>query len=214
MNGSQMGFRDMQSFDSYSGEVAGFTIGQSPNSLTVWDVTDPTNVKAVSLTKTGNQTKFTRLLNEMPEFHAFDGELFLSPSLVGTVANQNLHALPQTDLVIVTHKNFVNEAEQIADIHRSFDDMRVTVATTEQIYNEFSSGAQDITAIKDFVRMFYTRAGSDLSELPKYLLLFGDASYKFKDLTNSNTNYVPTFQSNNSTSPISSYATDDYFRFA
>ena len=71
-------------------------------------------------------------------------------------------------------------AEDLAEFHRVEDTLTVNTAIVQDIYNEFSSGKQDITAIKDFVRMFYERAGADSTQLPKYLLLFGDASYDFK----------------------------------
>jgi hypothetical protein len=32
------------------------------------------------------------------------------------------------------------------------DNMSVTVATTHQVFNEFSSGAQDVSAIRDFAK--------------------------------------------------------------
>ena len=70
------------------------------------------------------------------------------------------------------------------------DGMDVVTVTTEQIYNEFSSGGQDITAIRDFMRMLYDRA-TNSEEEPKYLLLFGDASYDYKNRISPNTNFVP-----------------------
>ena len=80
----------------------------------------------------------------------------------------------------------------------------------QTIYNEFSSGIQDITAIRDFMRYLYYRdGGSDL----KYLLLFGDASYDYKNRVESNTNFVPTFESDNSNSDVGSYCSDDYYGF-
>ena len=79
-----------------------------------------------------------------------------------------------------------------------------------QIYNEFSSGAQDIVAIRDFVRMFYERATS-VNDLPKYLLLFGDGSYDNKNRLTDNTNFIPTYQSVNSLSITGSLVSDDYY---
>jgi hypothetical protein len=77
------------------------------------------------------------------------------------------------------------------------------------IYNEFSSGTVDITAIRDFMKMLYDRATTD--KMPKYLLLFGDGSYDYKDKIASNTNFIPTWQSTESFDPIHSIVTDDYF---
>jgi hypothetical protein len=49
------------------------------------------------------------------------------------------------------------------------------VVTPEQIYNEFSSGKPDVTAIRDFMKMLYDRASGE-SDMPRYLLLFGKGS--------------------------------------
>ena len=87
--------------------------------------------------------------------------------------------------------------------------MQVKVVTTTQVYNEFSSGAQDITAIRDFMKMVYDRStkGNTLN-----LLLFGDASYDYKSTTN-NTNFVPVYQSRESLDPLESYSSEDYYGF-
>ena len=81
------------------------------------------------------------------------------------------------------------------------------VVTPKQIYNEFSSGMQDVTAIRDFIKHQYDKENSNL----KYLLLFGDGSFDPKDRIQNNTNYIPTYQSLNSTDPTKTYVTDDYF---
>jgi hypothetical protein len=87
----------------------------------------------------------------------------------------------------------------------------VKVVKTDEIYNEFSSGTQDISAIRDFMRMLYDRAGSDQSLMPQYLLLFGAASYDYKDRIPDNHNFVPTYESPASLNPIISFCTDDFF---
>ena len=101
--------------------------------------------------------------------------------MVGRVSNQNLHASGPADLIIVAYPEYESQANAIASIHNTHDNLSSVVVTPAQIYNEFSSGAQDISAIRDFVKMFYDRAGSNTAELPKYLLLFGSASYDYKN---------------------------------
>jgi hypothetical protein len=105
----------------------------------------------------------------------------------------------------------LSAAQELGDFHNTRDNMRVAVVTTEQIYNEFGSGKQDISAIRDFVKMFYDRAGGDTTQLPKYLTLFGDGSFDPKDRMSDNNNKVPTYQSYNSNYPLSSYTSDDFF---
>ncbi len=87
------------------------------------------------------------------------------------------------------------------------DNIQTVVITPQQIFNEFSSGMQDVSAIRDFIKFQYDKENSKL----KYLLLFGDGSYDPKDRLENNTNYIVTYQSENSTHPAFSYVTDDYF---
>ena len=86
----------------------------------------------------------------------------------------------------------------------------MVVASTQQVYNEFSSGVQDISAIRDFARMFYKRA-TDSTQLPKYLLLYGNASYDYKNRIANNGNYVPTYETANDSSDLDGYLSDDFF---
>ena len=133
---------------------------------------------------------------------------YLTPSIVGEVVNQNLHNTPiNVEYVIVSHPNFLVPAERLADFHQEKDDISSIVVTPKQIYNEFSSGVQDVSAIRDFLRFLYKRSNSKL----KYVLLFGDGSYDPKNRVADNTNFIPTYQSLNSTHPTLSYVTDDYF---
>jgi len=59
------------------------------------------------------------------------------------------------------------------------------------------------------MRMFYERHSGD--DAPKYLLLFGDGSYDFKNRIAGNNNFIPTYESAESLNPIGSYASDDFF---
>ena len=101
---------------------------------------------------------------------------------VGEVANQNLHALPQQDMIIIAQPNFTTQAERLAEAHRTKDNLTVRVVTPESIYNEFSSGTPDATAYRRFMKMFYDRQTSE-ADAPKYLLLFGDGSFDNRKLT-------------------------------
>ncbi len=81
----------------------------------------------------------------------------------------------------------------------------------ENIYQEFSSGKQDIAAIRNLVKYVYDNASSSSNRV-KYLNLFGDASYDFKDRITNNTNIVPIYHATNSYfSGESSFCSDDFF---
>ena len=59
--------------------------------------------------------------------------------------------------------------------------------------------------------MLYEKANTSGYSLPQAMLMFGDGSYDYKDRIANNTNFVPTYESLNSLSPIASFCTDDYF---
>lgn len=207
MSGNELSFRDAQSVGS--GNIAQYNLTSSLP-IQVWDITDIANVQAQEVTVSGTNNQFTLPADVMKQFIAFTGSSYHTPSASGKVANQDLHALSNKDFIIVAHPDFYQEALQLAAYHENADALSTVVVTTQQIYNEFSSGAQDISAIRDFVKMFYDKAAT-ASEMPDYLLLFGDGSFDPKDRYTSNTNYVPTYQSDNSTSLTSSYVSDDFY---
>lgn len=211
MAGGQVIFRDLDSRGT--GNVSEFRIGNANGATRVWEVTDPTDVAAQQLTLAGSTVSFRLTTDELREFVAFDGTLFYSVELIGSVANQDLHGLSLAEMVIVAHPDFTSEANRLASFHRNNPVRPLTVHVVEpgQVFNEFSSGAQDVSAIRNFMKMFYDRAGSDPSQGTRYLLMFGDASYDYKDVVAGNTNFVPTYESFESLNPTQSYVSDDYF---
>lgn len=210
MAGSQMAFRDLTSVGL--GNVAEFELGNASSAVKIWEVTDPTNVNRRSIDLQGSTASFKAETDSLRQFIAFNGNGFLSAELIGRVEIQNLHGLSQANMIIVAHPNFMNEADRLANFHtqNQTSPLSVHIVTPEQIYNEFSSGAQDVSAIRDFMRMFYQRSTS-WSDYPRYLLLFGDASYDYKTRLADNTNFVPTYESPESLTPTVSFASDDYF---
>lgn len=210
--GSQFNFSDLSTVGA--GNIGQFTIQNFPSSGFVWDVTDRHHPKSVSGNLSGNDYVFTAALDTITEFVASDSLTFLAPQRVGVVDPQNLHGLDQATLLIVTHKNFLGQANRLANLHNTYDGMSVHVVTTEQIYNEFSSGALDPTAIRMFAKMFYDRGASQPDTRPKYLCLFGDGTFDPKNRVAGNNNYIPTYQfigGFGSEHHINNLVSDDYF---
>jgi len=202
----QMAFRSVPG--SNPGWISEFDLTAGSQPVTVWDVSDPAAVKSIGTSQSNNLVVFSTHTDSLREFTAFDGSAFYSVQSFTKIDTQDLHSTGNPDLVIVTHPDFINQANTLANFHQQHDNMNVLVTTPDKIYNEFSSGAQDITAIRDFIKMIYDRSGKSA---PRYLLMFGDASYDYKDRLVSNTNFVPTYESVESLDPIYSYVTDDYF---
>jgi hypothetical protein len=206
MSGSQMKFRDSRS--AGVGKITSFNFNSGGQNVSVWDITDPTTI----IDQDYNSQGFTVETEVLRQFIAFSDASFLTPALNGSVENQNLHGLPQTDYVIVSHPNFLSEANRLAEFHRNFNNLTVHVVTAQQVYNEFSSGSRDIVAIREFMKMFYDRSVST-TDMPRYLLLFGDGSYNNKSASGTNTNFLPTYESLNSISLVGSYVSDDFVGF-
>ncbi len=206
MSGNQMLFRDSKSVaDSVN---AKFVLSNATSSITIWDVTNPVNVSERNTNFSSNQMTFIAKADSLKEYLAFNGNSYYSPELKGKIANQDLHGFgAEVEYVIVSHPDFLSAANELAQYHQQKDGINTIVVTPQQIYNEFSTAAQDITAIRDFMRYLYKKPNSEL----KYLLLLGDASYDPLNRVSNNTNFVPSFQSNNSVSPTQSYVTDDFF---
>ena len=204
LSGNYFNFRDAESLGN---EIGQYKI-ENGGGLEVWDVTEPTNSRKLVTSITSNDLSFNDSLNVLHEYIAFNSSAYLTPTLKGSVANQNIHSTSSnTEFIIVCHPDFLSAANRLADFHLEKDNIISVVVTPQQIYNEFSSGMQDVSAIRDFVKYQYDKDNSNL----KYLLLFGDGSYDPKNRIENNTNYIPTFQSANSTHPTESYVTDDYF---
>jgi hypothetical protein len=209
MTGSQMPFRNL--FTTGHERISEFRLLNASAALRVWEVTDPANAMQQQISYQSNEIHYKLITDNVREFVAFDPSGLLDVEFVEQVPNQNLHGADVPDMLIVVHPDFLNEANRLAAFHNSFSGLSVLVATTDQIYNEFSSGKQDVSAIRDFARMLFHRSGEE--EIFRYLLLFGDASYDFKDRLPNNTNFVPVWVSHESMDPIKSYITDDFFGF-
>ena len=206
LSNGQMAFRSVTG--TSPGLISKFQLSAGTIPVTVWDVTDPGAVKSIVTSQSNNLVSFELHTDSLREFTAFDGTLFFPVQNFAKIDNQDLHSTGTPDFVIVTNPAFINQANTLAEFHQQHDNMSVLVTTPDKIYNEFSSGAQDITGIRDFIKMIYDRSSK---AAPKYLLMFGDASYDYKDRLTGNTNFVPTYESNESLDPVNTFVTDDYF---
>ncbi|MFN5930222.1 MAG: C25 family cysteine peptidase, partial [Sphingobacteriales bacterium] len=173
-NLSQLHFRDKK---NNLNQTLRYAIDNAPTGTRVLDVTDFLNPVEQNLARTGTTIYFNADVSSAREYVAFTPEQFLSPIPGARIPNQNLHGAANPNYIIVTHPIFKNDANRIGRYHLQKRGLRYLIADVQQIYNEFSSGSPDPTAIRDFVKMFYDRAAGDSMKIPQYLLLLGDASY-------------------------------------
>lgn len=210
-NQSQFNFRDRKTVLG-TNTFAKYVLTNNNASLpTIWDVTNPLDIKDQQYNVSSNIIDFTATSDSLKQYVIFTSAQARAPKAYGNIPNQNLHAIQQADFVIVTHPLFLAEAQRIAAIHQQYDTLTYAIATTQEVYNEFSSGTPDIGGIRDFVKMLYKRP-TDPNDATKYLLLLGDGSYRNKDINASgNTALIPSYETPISTSWTNSFITDDYF---
>ncbi len=194
----------------------------------IWDVTNIYDTSKI-VNEGGNQFSFKSALGEVRSYIAVVPSDYYTPLREGRpkVANQNIKgtvfknaqgAFEDVDYLIVTPANLNASAEKLAGIHRNLG-LSVKVVSLENIYHEFSSGKQDVAAIRNFVKYIYNNASAETKRI-KYLNLFGDASFDYKDRIPNNTNIVPTFHGysaspagTNNYSNVVTFVSDDFFGY-
>jgi hypothetical protein len=200
-----------RSLESRRYPAVSYQLANSPSGARVWDVTQPLRPTNQLFTLDNGTLRFGVNSDTLREFVLFPEKDALEPASLRAIPTQNLHGLKAPALLVVAAPAFRAQAERLAEFRRQHDGLTVAVVTTEQVFNEFSSGKPDPTALRDFARFLYRQPGSPL----KYLLLFGAATYDYRGRTGGNLaeGYVPVYESRESLHPIYSYSSDDYFGF-
>jgi hypothetical protein len=210
---NELAFRDSRS--AGTGNISEFRLENCSSNTVIWEITDPVKPANVAHTLAGSTATFKLGTDHIREFIAFNVDgVFPSPEYTGAglgkIANQDLHGLQHPDMIILTPEIFLEQAQSLADHRRSNDGLEVAVVLQTQVFNEFSSGTPDVSAIRNFMKMFYDRSEGSV-DFCRYLLLMGDGSYDNRNITENNPNLLLTYQSDNSLSPTRSYVSDDFF---
>lgn len=207
----QLLFRDWLSVGNNN--AADFAITNATSKTQVWDITDPLSPVLMQGNFANNEYHFVNTCSRLREYIAFNNNNFLTPEISGKINYQNLHNASPADYLVIAHPSLLPQAQRLAQFHQQQNGLRTVVVTTDQVYNEFSSGISDPTAIRDFAKMYYDKFGNNANTKPKFLLLFGDASYDFKNRLVGNTNLVPAYENNFSLDPLATYTSDDFYGF-
>jgi hypothetical protein len=202
--GQQTIFRSSASLQN---AISKFEIDQTNSQTFVWDVTNPYEPSIQTITIGSGKTSFSTSTTALREFVVFDSPL--SPELIGSLSNQNIKNEATPAFIIVTHPDFKTEALRLAAHRNAVSGLSTLVCTTTEIYNEFSSGRQDVTAIRDLAKYFYDKNPNTLQAL----LVMGKGTYDPKKRVTDNKNFVPMYESRNSLHPLLTYSSDDYFSF-
>lgn len=190
--------------------------GASANTV-VWNIDDPQSPIQYNTSEISDETDTIGGLEFTPhisakscEFIAFDPTLTLKKiESFEPVDNQNLHGMATPDMLIITDKVFMEQAQRIAQLHKDVDGIDVAVVDQKQVFNEFSSGTPDAMAYRLMCKMFYDRDKSKF----KNLLLMGPGSFDNRGLTTNKPNRLLTYQSDESSQKDGSFVSTDFFGF-
>ena len=200
-----------------SPEEVTFRLQGFSSSPYVLDVTDPRSPLMLEVNRSGNSYDVDYFQNSGKTIIAQSS--FPEPAMGESISSQNITGITTyPNYIIVTSEDLKNEANELAQ-YRTQKGLNTVLVTQEQIFNQFSSGVKDPTAIRDYVKFLWDRALADGENEPEYLLLFGDTTYDTKDIvSNSLTNHVVTYQSEESIirtngTSVGTFGTDDFFGY-
>ena len=206
---------------SQNSGIGQYNISNAGNISEVWDITDKYNVTNLVNSESAGTFSFKSVMGSLRTYVALDNSSLFIPlkdpnsgvanqNIKGTIFQNEQGQFQDVDYIIIAPQLFVSQAERMAEINRVQNNLNVKVVELDKIYNEFSSGNQDASAIKNLVRYVYENASSPENTI-KYLCLFGDASFDYKDRISGNTNFVPSWHAYSSFNLTNSFVSDDFF---
>ena len=203
-NGMPLILRDKVSVEHFSSQ---FDVrGAISTNTQVWDISNTEIPFAIKI----NGSSFSYESQEqLRTFIIFNTDnTFDQPGEAEKIENQDLHGITDADMIIIYDKNWEEAAIRLATHRSTYSELSVETVEISDVYNEFSSGRQDPTAIRDFAKMV-----RDRSENFRYLLLFGDGSYDYRGIDESlpKQSFVPTYETKESLDPLEAFPSDDYF---
>lgn len=218
-NGSQFQFKN-SAVTSMAG-IGEYSISNASQISEIWDVTDIYNVSNYLNSETESNLSFTSQLGELKTYVALTPSDYFEPKFdeTTTINNQNIKGtvffnskgvFEDVDYIIVSPDNMLTQANRLAEINKNQYNLNVKVFSLTEIYNEFSTGNQDVGAVRNLVKYVYDNASTPENRI-KYLCLFGDGSYDYKDRIENNTNIVPSWYSYSSFNLTNSFVSDDFY---
>jgi hypothetical protein len=186
--------------------------GFGSSDIQVFDITDNANLKQVSgASISGGDCSFRAQSQKgrLSKYMAVTPAAYLTPGKLSEMSNSNVHATPEAKFIIITNKAFLDEANRLKTFKETGAKFKIStsVVDVDQIFNEYSNGMKDVSAIRNFVRYAY----DNWSVKPEYVLLLGDGNYDYKEVEKAGENFVIPYESYESFNYINSYVSDDYY---
>lgn len=136
MRSTQLLFRSPESIDL---PVSTYEISNATTGLQVWDVTDANQVVQQEATLTAGKLIFSTPSETLRTFVVFNPTQPTAPAFEGVVPNQNLRGTTSPELLIITHQNFITEAQRLATHRQQHSGLSTLIVTVDKIYNEFGA---------------------------------------------------------------------------
>ena len=188
--------------------VSAIWVQNADSDCVLWDVSSPLRPVVQQGVLSADNFVFATRDKAERRYIMFDPDAALPVESWQSLPNQNLHAIDEADALIFTVPMLWQQATQLADFHLEKDGLVSVVVDVNEVYNEFSTGIPDPTALRDFIRMVYNRSQHRL----KYIVLFGKASSDARNLTGYGRDFVPCYEEKFFTERLSmNICTDDYF---
>ena len=209
MSSDFLDFRNISAMDA-DGPVS-YQLAGAAAETQVWDVTNPSCPLRMPSSLSGSTLSFSADEQDgLHEYVAFNPSAsFPSPSIVGTVANHDLHAQQSVNYLIITSSDYISYAERLGLLHQNLQGLSWRVTDVEQIYDEFSAGRAEAPAIRNYIKMLFQRGAGSSDEL-RYVLLLGSGSYDNFDRSRAD-NVIPVYESETPYGLVASYFTDDFY---
>lgn len=197
---------DARTEGTYQVDIAGFS-----GDVFIFDVTDrAAPVLVENISSTGNIAAFRETFSAGEQRRYFIASSLRSAQYEA-ITFPNLRSSPaNTDVIVITHPSLLTSANEYAAYRRSQGELSVSVVTTSDLFTEFSYGQNDPLAIRDYLAWAMTT----WTKAPKYVLLWGDGHFDYRNISTGQISFVPTYQSFDAigdTDGIKSYTSDDLF---
>jgi len=209
-----------------------YRIADVPDAATeVYDVTDPAHpVKLAGGVIAGTTLELDRI--ESPSVSR--RYVVTHPSVRKAPSELRRHVAPgaqylrertgPVDYIIIHHEDFAAAAQELRELRDAYTpgvtDPVVLTVPVESIFDEFSFGMRDPTAIRDFLKFAYENyrdSGAPTSPRLRYATLIGDASFDHRSRVLSvSQDFVPAWSNRYERSLwdqgyLASWPADDYF---
>jgi hypothetical protein len=167
----------------------------SSDNISIYDITKYYDVCQLKLHNDGSgAVEFvdSTYSDSPPKYFAIAPKAFKSPvKIQKDVASDWRNTSHAVDFVIICYDNFYDAALALKSLRENCDTLKTVVVKISDVYDEFSWGLTDPSAIRDFIKYAY----NNWQKSPEYVLLFGDGDYDYKNIVSPyDPDWIPAFE--------------------